>query len=232
MNCPRKFLHQSGSTTHFNDRSERQLMPPDRDDTGVDRVEYATREARATLDQQIEKIHREDEKAVKMARVNLIIFGFVLSSLSIVFQSESLTSGEFLNLHNALGAFGVGLSTLLAGMTYSSSRFEMGISPSVIEDALEMDEQDFYENVADFYSDWISANKTVHKSNAHAMRWVIVFSILGLFFLLVGFAVGVAEIKGDAVSYVVLAVELVIAVGTVLLVTKSDTVFEILLEDN
>lgn len=200
-------------------------------DTSKRGVQYACHEARATLDQQIEKIHREDEKAVKMARVNLIILGILVSSLSVIFGVSGISASQFLNAHNAVGLILMVLSTILAGMTYTSSRFEMGVGPDVISKASEMDSAEFFDRVQNQYTDWVKKNQRIHKLNAYAITWVIIFAITGIVFHIGGFTVGFTSARGSAQSFALLGFELLLGVAISLLMTKSDRILGGLIDE-
>ena len=196
-----------------------------------DSVEYSCNEARETINQQIKKIHREDEKAIRMARVNLVIVGTFVGSFSLIFQNKSTNALQFINAHNGLGMFFVLVSTILAGMTYTSSSFEMGISSEAIEDAQDMTTGDFFEEVSDKYSDWINKNNNIHKMNSYAIEWVIMLAIVGVIFLIGGFTVGFIGIRGDILSYGILIGEFIVSFIISILISKSDKIFEIVLAD-
>lgn len=118
----------------------------DDDSRSSDPVRHACFEARETIDQQIEKIHREDEKAIRMARVNFIVIGILTSSLSFIVQNSDIVAKHFVNAHNVVGLFFMLFSTLIAGMTYTSSTFEMGIGKKGIKEADGCDNGDYFLN--------------------------------------------------------------------------------------
>lgn len=191
-------------------------------------VQYACEEARDTLDQQIEKIHYEDQKAVKMARVNLIILGVLVSSFSFILSSQQLSSTEFLNSHSAVGALLLVASTILAGMAYSSSRMELGADPVVISEASEMAPEAFYSELNRQYTEWLEENDQVHSMNAYAIQWIIVLSITGMIFLIGGFTVGLVGERGDTLSFVLLAVEVLSSLFVAALISRSDSFFRVI----
>jgi hypothetical protein len=205
-------------------------MPAD-DEVPSDSVEYACHNASKTIDQQLEKIYKEDQKAVKMVRVNLLVVGIVTSGLSFVAQTGEINIGSFVNAHTTIGVGSLLISTVLGGMAYTTSSFELGIGADAIEDALAMEDKDFFQELADDYSEWIGKNNTVHKKNSSAIEYTIITAIVGIVFLLIGVVIGVAGIKGDPISYLVLLGELVLTVIVYLLINSSDTLLALLISD-
>lgn len=201
------------------------------DDEANEEVRYACEEARETLDQQIEKIHREDQKAVKMARVNLLVLGILVGSFSFIFGGGNLTPSEFLSSHTAIGTLLLVASTVLAGMAYSSSHIELGGGPEIISGASGTSAESFYEALQSKYSDWLEENQAVHKMNAYAIQWVIVLAIVGVLFLVGGFVVGFTETQGSSWSYGLLTAEMLGALVVGGLISRSDVIFRILNED-
>ncbi len=201
-------------------------------DSKKESVQYACEEARDTLDQQIEKIHHEDQKAIKMARVNIIVLGVLVSSFSFILTSQRLSSVQFLNSHGAVGALLLVASTILAGMAYSSSRMELGANPVVISKASEMAPEEFYTKLKDQYKNWLKTNEEVQSMNAYAIQWIIVLSITGVVFIIGGFAVGITSVRGSSWSFVLLALEVLGSLVVGALISRSDSFFRVIQKDD
>lgn len=192
----------------------------------------ACSEARHTMDQQIEKIHREDQKAVKIFRVNLLILGVLISGFSISVQSPEISPNSFVNAHTTIGLFTMILSTLIAAMAYTSSNFEMGVKPEVIEKAREMENGAFYDRLTEEYSTWVRSNKGVHEFNAVAITLAMIFATSGLILFMGGFYIGVKHAKATVLSYGFLILEMFVSVLIGGLVYYSDELFGKVMNDS
>lgn len=201
------------------------------DETQMESVQYACRGAGDTVDQQLEKIYREDQKAVKMVRVNLIVLGILASSLSFLFQGQGVDPQQFLNAHNAVGFVLILASTLLASISYATSSFELGVGPDAIDNALQMDNDEFFEKIANQYSDWVEENRKVHRKNAAAIEYVISLAIVGITFVVGGFAIGFLTQKGTSWSYGLLAGEVLVGLVVARLIGNSDSALETFIGD-
>lgn len=190
-----------------------------------DTLQAACAEARHTMDQQIEKIHREDQKAVKIFRVNLLILGVLISGYSISVQSSDISPDAFVNVHTVFGLAFMILSTLIGAMAYTSSNFEMGVNPTVIKRAKSMDNGDYYDKLTQEYSDWVQSNKSVHEFNAVAIALAMILAVGGLLVFMGGFYVGMKQVRGETISYVLLLVELIGSVILGILIYYSEDLF-------
>jgi len=190
-------------------------------------LEVACGEARYTVNQQITKIHKEDQKAVGIFRVNLLVLGILTSALSLSIRAEILATSNFLNAHTAIGAFALLTSSVVAAMAYTSSTFEMGVDPSQVDLASdgEMSEQDFLKKLNEEYSEWVAHNNSVHQFNSYAITWAMILAIAGIVFFAGGVIIGVLQLRGAAVSYGLLAVEVGAGVVLGLMVYYSDGIF-------
>ncbi|WP_152421772.1 hypothetical protein [Haloferax denitrificans] len=199
-------------------------------DSEESKLAIACGEARHTVDQQIEKIHKEDQKAVGIFRVNLLVIGVLGSALSLSVRTDDLATSGFLNAHTAIGAFALLVSSVVAAMAYTSSKFEMGVDPSQVDLAANGNnsQEDFFQTLSDEYSTWISHNKSVHQFNAYAITWAMILAIVGVVLFSGGVLVGVLQIRGMGVSYGLLALELGVSVVLGMMVYYSDDIFDIL----
>jgi hypothetical protein len=205
----------------------------DTDSAGDDEdpLQIACEEARHTVNQQIEKIHREDRKAVGIFRVNILILGILTSGLSLSMRTNAVVTSQFFNAHTVLGITTLLLSSVIASMTYTSSSFDMGIKPKPVQEVRdgEHDYDAFMDKLADEYSQWLDANQRVHRFNAYAITWSIIFAIAGLVFFMGGIGTGLAETRGQLISYALLGAELVVSLVLGISVYFSDWIFELLM---
>ena len=193
-------------------------------------LRVACNEARRTLDQQIEKIHKEDQKAVGIFRLNLLVLGILSSGVSLSIRTDTISASNFVNAHVAIGASSLILSTVLAAMTYTSSSFSMGIKPGPVTQAANdgYESGEFLNTLSSEYSNWLEYNQKVHKFNANSIVWAMIFAVAGLVFFIGGIAIGVLQIRGSPESYILLAVELILAMILAGFIYYSDEIFETL----
>lgn len=203
-------------------------MAEDEEESPRQRCYNACEEARYTLDHQIEKIHKEDKKAVGVFRINLLIIGLLLSALTITTRSNSPPLGELINAHTVLGTFAIGTSSLIAAMTYTSSEFQMGVGSPVIRDVAtgKMTTKEFDEKLGEKYANWIRRNQVVHQYNAYAISYSISLVIVGLLFYSVGTVVGAESMRGSTLSYVLLTIEIISIAPISLAIFSSDWITE------
>ncbi|WP_147302029.1 hypothetical protein [Haloferax sp. Atlit-4N] len=180
------------------------------------------------MDQQIDKIHREDQKAVGIFRVNLLVLGILSSALSLSTNTNAISTSSFLNAHTAIGVLALLGSSVVAAMAYTSSKFEMGIDPSRVESAAngEWSRKDFFEKLNEEYSGWVNHNNSVHEFNAQAITWAMAFAICGVILFSGGVLVGALQVRGQGLSYAMLIGELAVSLVLGLLVFYSDSIFE------
>lgn len=204
---------------------------PSPDDPYLENLQSACREARHTVDQQIEKIHREDEKAVKLLRVNTLTLGVLASGLSITIQADSIPAEEFLNAHMVVGLLAMIFASIIAAMAYTSSSFESGINPNAVRNSPGMDRRRFLEKLSFEYSQWIQSNSTVHRFNAHAITWAIAFAISGIMFFIGGFSIGLLQMRVSWQSGLLFLIETVIVLVTIQLLFVSDDLLRVVMTD-
>ena len=197
-------------------------------DLDISKHKVACQEARSTVDQQIEKIHKEDQKAVGIFRVNLLVIGILSSAISLSIRTDVLATSSFINAHTAIGALALILSSVVAAMAYTSSKFEMGVDPSQVDLASDGDKtrEDIYETLSKQYSNWIARNQSVHQFNAYAITWSMILAIAGVVFFAGGVVVGALDIRGSTISYLLLALELLAGAALGLMLNYSDAIFE------
>lgn len=170
-------------------------------DDGGDVGECICREARHTVDHHIDRIHKVDQKAVGIFRVNLLLIGILLTSLTIVINVDDVSIGPFFNIWSFGSLFFLVLSTFFASITYTSSEYDLGISPELIEDFQNGQygsAEDFHEELADLYKEWMVHNRTMGRFNAYLITISIAAAFNGIVLLLGGGFIGITEYDSDA----------------------------------
>jgi len=143
------------------------------------------REARLTLDQQLDRIEKYDKKAVGIFRSNILLAGVLISGLAIIVRTNGIGPLDFLNLWSITGGSGIGLSTLLAAMAYTSSSYDMGITSrtiSNVERGIYSGSSEFNDDLRDFYRGWLNHNKNVGSFNSFLITGSIIFLMNGIAF--------------------------------------------------
>jgi hypothetical protein len=93
-----------------------------------------SKEARETVNQQIKKIEMSDRKAIGLFRTNILLIGLLLTASSVIFRFDGLVESEFVNLGSLVGMLLLILASFMAGIAYTSSSYDIGISPSFVEE--------------------------------------------------------------------------------------------------
>lgn len=143
------------------------------------------REARLTLDQQLNRIEKYDKKAVGIFRSNILLAGVLISGLAIIVRTDGVGPSDFLNHWSILGGIGLGLSTLLAAMAYTSSSYDMGISSNTIENVergVYSGSAEFSDELRDYYKGWLTHNKNVGGFNSYLITGAIILLMNGIAF--------------------------------------------------
>lgn len=98
-------------------------------------------EARETVSSQQATLSDIDTKTSKVLRLNLILLGLLVSVVSIAAQSsgESSTTAvqPFVNWYLKTGIASIVLSTLFAGITYTASELDVGVSSENLQAVLD-----------------------------------------------------------------------------------------------
>jgi len=199
--------------------------PDDDSEAYVENLRSACLEARHTMDKQVARIQGEDDKAVKLLRVNILTLGVLASGLSITVQADRIPVAGFFNLHIGAGILLMLVSSVIASMAYTSSNVEAGIDPTAVQKTGRLSRVAFLEELSESYGVWIQRNTVVHRFNAYALTWAIAFAISGIIYFVGGFSVGLLEIRGSRLSIVVFVAELLSGVVIVGLLFNSDEIF-------
>lgn len=202
------------------------------DEDSVRAMQVACTEARYTMDQQIEKIHQEDRKAIGISRVNLLLLSILATGIAVSLRYEQVDPTHFLNTHVVLGTVILIFSSIVASMAYTSSRFEMGINPTAISEIKngERDRAESFDKLVGEYAEWIKRNRRVHQFNSYAITWALIFATAGLIFFLGGFLVGILQNSGSLFSIVLLVGEIFVVLIVAFCLYNSDSIFNLLMD--
>lgn len=136
-------------------------------------------EARATLDQQIYRNENVDRKALGIFRLNLLLAGLLLTIFSLLMNSSEISENEFINTWAVAGLVALFISTVFAAMTYTSTSYDIGIGPGLIEDSefgRYDSPTDLEDDLREMYREALKHNSNVGQFNAY----FITIAIAGL----------------------------------------------------
>ncbi|WP_132058463.1 hypothetical protein [Halorussus amylolyticus] len=105
------------------------------EDNGGEVCGRICQEARETLDKQIYRNENVDRKAIGIFRLNLLLAGLLLTVFTLMVNNPELPENEFINVWSVAALVSLLLSTVFAAMTYTSTSYDIGIGPDIIEDS-------------------------------------------------------------------------------------------------
>lgn len=162
-------------------------------------------EAHRTVEGQTEWIREIDSKAMKTLRFNTILLGLVVPAFSFAVKHgvvDSITA--FYTIHTKLGITALVVSTAFAGVTYTSSSIEAGISSSDIRTAhkKELVDKQVHDTVVNSYKSWIESNRKTIFWNTILVTVTILLMIYALVFLSLGVASALTTDLPKSIEYV------------------------------
>lgn len=146
------------------------------------------KEARATLDHQIETLADVDTKASKVLRLNVALLSILLMGTSVLAKSPAYSVTEFLKPLSLVGVGSLLVSTAFAGLTYTSSEFQAGLGPEDLRTVLNgtYNEERFREDLVESYADWIEFNDGTSLRNEPLITFTVVWAVYAVTFLTLG----------------------------------------------
>lgn len=168
-----------------------------------DLLDIGREEARQTLDHQIRTLNDIDTKASKILRLNVALLSLLLMGASVLANSSSYHATELLTPLSLTGIGSLLVSTVFAGLTYTSSEFRGGLGPDDLRIVLdcEYDDEQLHEALLASYADWIEFNDDTNVRNEPLITLTIVWAVYAVTFL----TLGVLDVfLGSVPGYVVL----------------------------
>lgn len=190
-------------------------------------------EARYTLNQQIERIEQADQKAISLLRMNFLIAGIIVSSLMLIETFNEMSISDFGNIWAIAGVTGLVFSTILASMTYSSSGYDIGIGPPMIDKTLEGEYDcrgDLDERLSELYKSWLSHNKKIGRANAYFITISILLVIDSMIFLLGGAGIGLIGYDNSIITYISFFLTIIPILLLNVAIWRADEIFIFLFE--
>lgn len=134
----------------------------------------ARREARATLDAQLDALREIERKAAQLLQFTTAILGVVVSALAL---ADDVTAAS--NRYAAVGVTAVAVATLLAGITYTASTRVVGVDGGAVEAAIDSSAAAYRRRVIAGYAEWIRFNEAANRRVAPLVTTTVLAVVAG-----------------------------------------------------
>lgn len=164
-------------------------------------------EARETVDQQVAWLREIDSKAMRTLRFNTVILGLVIPTFSFAVRYDIVDSiGAFYTVEMAAGITFLLISTVLAGVTYTTSGVHTGVSADDIRTAhrRSLTDRSVHDTLVSSYTEWIESNHATIRRNAVLITATILCMIYALGLLALGTVEALVDVPA-VVNWVVYA---------------------------
>lgn len=133
----------------------------DADAPDPDTLEFLCGEAREVVDSQIGVLSDLDDKAMWTLRMSVLVFGLLLTALSLAVRAEVGDLERFVNLFTVLGVGALLNGMLFSVVAYTHTEFKPGPSGRDVRNLLEQDLEvgRYRESVLRSYEHWIRHNR-------------------------------------------------------------------------
>lgn len=162
-------------------------------------------EVRETVENQVSWLERLNEKALGLLRFNAILLGLLVPMFSFLLEFGVVAGIESLYTSQmVLGVVTLVTSTAGAGLTYTSSSMDVGVSDSDVETAKRRDltDSEVHDTLVESYADWIQSNRQTLHRNASLVTVTVGLTITAIVFLSLGFASALFDGLPRYVEYV------------------------------
>lgn len=153
------------------------------------RRQRAYEEAKRTVNRQTEWLREIDTKAMRTLRFNAILLGVVVPTATFAVQFGLVRSAEvFYNVHVGAGVAALVGSTALAGVTYTATSLDVGVSSDDIRTAQRhgLSDRQLHDTLVTSYAGWIRSNRRTLLRNSLLVTATIVLTIYALALLALG----------------------------------------------
>lgn len=151
-------------------------------------------EALRTLDRQIEWLGEIDTKAMRTVRFNALLLGVVVPTATFAVEFGLVGSVDaFYNVHVGSGIAALVGSTSLAGVTYTTTSLNVGVSGTDIRTAHRhgLSDRQVHDTLVTSYAEWIRSNRRMLVRNSILATATIVLMVYALALLALGAATAV-----------------------------------------
>jgi len=149
-------------------------------------------EVQKTVREQVDWLGEINEKALGMLRFNATILGLVVPSLSFAVEFQLVSStAAFYTTEMIIGVATLVASTAMAGVTYTSSSMETGVSDTDVETAArrELTDAEVHDELVRSYANWVESNRLTLRRTAALVTATVGLNVIAIVFLSLGFAV-------------------------------------------
>ena len=162
-------------------------------------------EVRETVEGQVAWLREIDDKAMRTLRFNAVLLGLIVPVFSFAVKFGLVNGTEaFYNGHTAVGIFALVTSTMLAGLTYTSSRLEGGVSSDDVREAKRrgLTDEEVHDTFISSYAKWIRANRRIIYWNTFLVTFTILLTVSAFVFLSLGVASAILGGIPDGIEYI------------------------------
>ncbi|UTF52732.1 hypothetical protein [Natronosalvus rutilus] len=158
------------------------------DEPDLNALEKGIDEARETIDHQIQSLNDMDSKAAKILRLNVLLFGLILTAISIAPQTDGLRLEDFNSDFLVIGLLFLFVSTTFAALTYTASEYLPGVQPADLDTITDENftEHELHIVLTNSYSDWIQFNNETNIRNTPLSTATTLSLIAGITYLAIG----------------------------------------------
>lgn len=161
-------------------------------------------EVRETVAGQVAWLREIDDKAMRTLRFNAILLGLVVPGFSATIKFGLVTEMRaFYTLHTVLGIVALVVSTALAGLTYTSSSIEAGVSSEDVRTARrrELTDEEVRDVLLTSYVEWIQSNQKTVRWNTILVTLTVLLTIVAVVSLTLGIASAIVGSTPAVVTY-------------------------------
>ena len=146
---------------------------------------------RTTLDKQVEWLHEIDDKAMRTLRFNVLLLGLLVPGYSMAVRHGTASRlADFYSIDTALGISCLVASTALAGLTYTASSIDVGVSADDVRVArrARIPDRAAFDALVSSHAEWIRTNRRTILWNSFFVTITVLLLIYGVVFLSLGVA--------------------------------------------
>lgn len=161
-------------------------------------------EVRETIAGQVAWLREIDDKAMRTLRFNAILLGLVVPVFSSAVEFGLVTEMRpFYTPHTVLGIVALVASTALAGLTYTSSSIEAGVSSEDVRTARrrELTDEEVRDVLLTSYVAWIQSNQKTVRWNTILVTLTVLLTIVAFVSLALGIASAILGSIPAVVTY-------------------------------
>lgn len=148
-------------------------------------------EVRTTVEGQVAWLREIDDNAMRTLRFNTVLLGLVVPAFSFALEFGLVVEIQaFYTSYTAFGITTLIASTALAGLTYTSSSIEAGVSSDDVRGARRraLTDEEVHDALLASYVQWIRSNQETVRWNTVLVTLTVILTIVAFVSLTLGFA--------------------------------------------